>query len=162
MGFEGAVATSDSGHLQSAVCAEYPMIDGTHYAEMTLLKKGSLGGGVYMGVVGAGFDAASGRFASSSTDSWLFHTGGGRLLHAGSYSSWQGQPQPRVVQKGDVVGLLLDLGQRTLSVYLNSARLGVMVAPGMVGWDELSGPLRWVADVGYGSSVRIAAAHPPL
>jgi hypothetical protein len=34
------------------------------------------------------------------------------------------------VKEGDVVGLLLDLGQRTLSVYLKGSRRGVMVAPG--------------------------------
>jgi hypothetical protein len=60
-----------------------------------------------------------------------------------------------VIKQGDVVGLLLDLGQRTLSVYLNGARRGVMVAPGMKNERgeavaPLAGPLRWVVDVQYG------------
>jgi hypothetical protein len=65
-----------------------------------------------------------------------------------------------------VVGLLLDLGQRTLSVYLNGARRGVMVAPGMKNTRgeavaPLAGPLRWAVDVGNGASVRIERKPPP-
>jgi hypothetical protein len=65
-----------------------------------------------------------------------------------------------------VVGLLLDLGQRTLSVYLNGARRGVMVAPGMKNRNgdvvaTLVGPLRWVVDVHEGSSVRIERRPAP-
>eukprot|EP01046_Picozoa_sp_COSAG06_P053543 COSAG06_NODE_9285_length_1938_cov_355.874932_1_plen_104_part_00 len=72
------------------------------------------------------------------------------------------------IKQGDVVGLLLDFGQRTLSVYLNGARRGVMVAPGMKNaWGEavapLAGPLRWAVDVnvGYGGSVRIERRPAP-
>jgi len=64
-----------------------------------------------------------------------------------------------------VVGLLLDLGQRTLSVYLNGARRGVMVAPGMKDRGgavaPLAGPLRWAVDVGAGASVRIERRPAP-
>jgi hypothetical protein len=65
-----------------------------------------------------------------------------------------------------VVGLLLDLGQRTLSLYLNGARRGVMVAPGMKNENggavaSLAGPLRWAVDVSRGASVRIARRPAP-
>jgi hypothetical protein len=65
-----------------------------------------------------------------------------------------------------VVGLLLDLGQRTLSVYLNGARRGVMVAPGMKDTygqavAPLAGPLRWAVDLYFGASVRIERKPPP-
>eukprot|EP01046_Picozoa_sp_COSAG06_P091805 COSAG06_NODE_38073_length_427_cov_6.609756_1_plen_120_part_01 len=118
----GTVATRDGGY-QSAVCAEHPMVAGVHYVEMTLLEKGSFG--AYMGVVGQGFAAGGGQ-ASDSVEGWLLGTLGGYLFHASWLSVWDGKPQEDEIKQGDVVGLLLDLGQRTLSLYLNGARRGVM------------------------------------
>jgi len=140
------------------------MIAGAHYAEMTLLVKGGVG--AYMGVVGQGFDAAGSGEVQSSAEDWLLYTGGGYLVHAGSISKWEGMPYRGEIKQGDVVGLLLDLGQRTLSVYLNGARRGVMVAPGMKNRRDkavasLAGPLRWAVDVGYGTSVRIERRPAP-
>eukprot|EP01046_Picozoa_sp_COSAG06_P047980 COSAG06_NODE_7083_length_2640_cov_24.929555_2_plen_183_part_00 len=159
------MATNDDDGYQSAVCAEHPMVAGAHYVEMTLLEKGSYGI-AYMGVVGQGFDAAGGRAAYRSAEGWLLRTGYGDLCHAGRLSRWEGMPQPGEIKQGDVVGLLLDLGQRTLSVYLNGARRGVMVAPGMKNSDgdavaPLAGPLRWAVDVYAGASVRIERRPAP-
>ena len=156
------VATNYGDGFQSAVCAEHPMAEGAHYVEMTLLEKGQYG--AMMGVVGQGFDAAGGGMASDSAEGWLLGTGYGDLCHASEGSNWQGR---REIKQGDVVGLLLDLGQRTLSVYLNGARRGVMVAPGMKNERgeavaPLAGPLRWAVDVyGRGASVRIERKPPP-
>eukprot|EP01047_Picozoa_sp_COSAG01_P128604 COSAG01_NODE_57973_length_309_cov_0.542857_1_plen_103_part_11 len=100
------------GGYESAVCAEHPMAEGAHYVEMTLLEKGVYG--ARMGVVGQGFDAAGGGGAYQSADGWLLGTGSGSLWHAGNYSRWEGMPQEHEIKQGDVVGLLLDLGQRTL------------------------------------------------
>eukprot|EP01046_Picozoa_sp_COSAG06_P079503 COSAG06_NODE_26934_length_604_cov_1.570297_1_plen_72_part_10 len=69
---------------------------GLHYAEFTLLNRG-LFASAYIGVVEAGFDAAAGGTC-----------GYGNLCHAGLASNWEGKAR-------DTVGLLLDLGQRTLS-----------------------------------------------
>eukprot|EP01046_Picozoa_sp_COSAG06_P055108 COSAG06_NODE_10021_length_1766_cov_595.694661_1_plen_179_part_00 len=151
-----------SGYWQPAVCAEHQMVAGAHYVEMTLLKSSA----AMMGVVGQGFDAAGGGEASRSAEGWLLSTGIGCLSHAGKGSNWEGMPQDDEINPGDVVGLLLDLGQRTLSLYLNGARRGVMVAPGMKNWDgravaSLAGPLRWAVDVGGGASVRIARRPAP-
>jgi hypothetical protein len=159
----GTVATH-GGRYQSAVCAEHPMVAGAHYVEMTLLKKG--GHGAFLGVVGQGFDAAGGGAAYQSAEGWLLDTNNGNLVHAGRTSDWEGMPQMDEIKQGDVVGLLLDLGQRTLSVYLNGARRGVMVAPGMKNSGgeavaPLAGPLRWAVDVQYGVSVRIERKPPP-
>ena len=164
----GAVATKGYGGSgwQSAVCAEHLMAEGEHYVEMTLLEKG--GYGAWMGVVGQGFDAAGGGRAPMSAEGWLLGTGSGALYHAGTRSNWEGRPQHGEIMQRDVVGLLLDLGQRTLSVYLNGARRGVMVAPGMKDVDgravaPLAGPLVWAVDVSYGASVRIERKPlPPL
>jgi hypothetical protein len=159
----GTVATNADNVWQSAVCAEHPMAEGAHYVEMTLLEKGI---GAAMGVVGQGFDAAGGGMACTSAEGWLLDTSYGYLYHADRGSKWEGQPQDDEIKPGDVVGLLLDLGQRTLSVYLNGARRGVMVAPGMKDRDgeavaPLAGPLRWAVDVGFGASVRIERKPPP-
>eukprot|EP01046_Picozoa_sp_COSAG06_P022280 COSAG06_NODE_1719_length_8590_cov_18.960311_8_plen_205_part_00 len=161
----GAVATRDHNLMQSAVCAEHPMVAGAHYVEMTLLEKKGIGGAT-MGVVGQGFDAAGGGAAWQSAEGWLLSADYGNLYHAGEYSRWEGMPQVHEIKPGDVVGLLLDLGQRTLSLYLNGARRGVMVAPGMKNkWGEavasLAGPLRWAVDVGFGASVRIERRPAP-
>jgi hypothetical protein len=159
----GTVATIGSGY-QSAVCAEHPMVAGAHYVEMTLLEQGNHG--ALMGVVGQGFDAAGGGKACLSAEGWLLGTSGGYLGHASNGSKWEGMPQEGEIKAGDVVGLLLDLGQRTLSVYLNGARRGVMVAPGMKNRDggvvaSLAGPLRWAVDVWYDASVRIERRPVP-
>ena len=161
----GTVATADSFSWQSAVCAEHPMAEGAHYVEMTLLEKGSLYG-ARMGVAGQGFDAARGGEAFDSAEGWLLNTDTGYLFHAGMGSNWERRPRPDEIKQGDVVGLLLDLGQRTLSVYLNGARRGVMVAPGMKNWSggavaPLAGPLRWAVDVYGGASVRIERRPAP-
>eukprot|EP01046_Picozoa_sp_COSAG06_P043936 COSAG06_NODE_5838_length_3250_cov_27.950492_2_plen_159_part_00 len=138
------------------------MVAGAHYVEMTLLETGICGAN--MGVAGQGFDAAGG--GRNAYEGWLLYTGYGHLCHAGKCSKWEGSPQEGEIKQGDVVGLLLDLGQRTLSLYLNGARRGVMVAPGMKNTRgeavaPLAGPLRWAVDVGYGASVRIARRPAP-
>eukprot|EP01046_Picozoa_sp_COSAG06_P041698 COSAG06_NODE_5207_length_3639_cov_20.382486_1_plen_174_part_00 len=148
------------------------MVAGVHYVEMTLFK----GRGAAMGVVGQRFmrfGAAGGGEASNSVEGWLLDTCYGYLYHAGRGSKWEGMPQqdeissrPREIKQGDVVGLLLDLGQRTLSMYLNGAWRGVMVAPGMKNWHgeavaSLADPLRWAVDVEGGSSVRIERRPAP-
>jgi hypothetical protein len=149
---------------RSAVCAEHPMVAGAHYVEMTLLEEGRYGANV--GVVGQGFDAASGGTAGQSREGWLLGTEYGRLVHARRPSNWQGMPQYDKIKQGDVVGLLLDLGQRTLSVYLNGEWRGVMVAPGMKNRDgdataALAGQLRWGVDMYAGASVRIERRPAP-
>ena len=157
----GTVATKDGDSIQSAVCAEHPMAEGAHYVEMTLLERGRfLEEGANMGVVGQGFDAAGGGLAYESAEGWLLSTFFGDLCHAGEGSNWEGMPQDNEIKPGDVVGLLLDLGQRTLSVYLNGARRGVMVAPGMKDTRgeavaPLAGPLVWAVEMFNGASVRI-------
>ena len=63
-------------------------------------------------------------------------------------------------------GLLLDLDAATLTVWVNGERKGVMARPGMTNVHgepvgRLEGPLRWAADLCYGSSVAIGGPLPP-
>eukprot|EP01046_Picozoa_sp_COSAG06_P001669 COSAG06_NODE_56_length_27627_cov_106.527136_22_plen_168_part_00 len=161
------MATKNGYGVQFAVCAEHPMAEGVHYVEMTLLKQGRYYD-AQMGVVGQGFGGVGGGEANMSAEGWLLDTVSGSLIHASRGSNWVGMPQTKEIKEGDVIGLLLDLGQRTLSmsVYLNGARRGVMVAPGMKNTRgeavaPLAGPLRWAVDVGNGASVRIERKAPP-
>jgi hypothetical protein len=161
----------DGVHMPFAVCAEHPMADSAHFVEMTLLKHQAP---ACIGVVGQGFDAKafaqSRGEASSATESWLLRTNTGVLWHAGKSSDWEGKVKGGELKAGDVVGLLLDLGQRKLSVYVNGVWRGVMVAPGMKTYygevvAPLVGPLMWAVLVDSGdessTSVRIVCKPPP-
>ena len=62
-------------------------------------------------------------------------------------------------------GLLLDLDEATLTVWVNGERKGVMARPGMTDYlgepvARLEGPLRWAVDL-IGASVAIAGPFPP-
>ena len=110
--------------------------------------------------------SASGGSIDTPTPAWLLATCLGSLFcrhelaDAATNGDWEGRPSYGEIKQGDVIGLLLDLGQCTLSVRRNSSWRGVMVAPGMKDWDgaevpRLACPLRWAVSVGHGASVRI-------
>jgi len=77
------------------------------------------------------------------------------------------------VTRGDVVGLLLDFDARTVAVYKNGERTGLVVQPymfsvdhgklqrGSTGTDGEPVPLRWCADLNIRASVRIDGPKPP-
>ena len=160
---------------------------GTHYVDIAVLHNGNNCpyGGLSFGVVGPGFNNATGGEAWMSGEGWLRRTGihdgnpnpGWDSNWEGSFVEWEGLTQTDeddcvldVITAGDVVGLLLDLEQRTLSMYLNGARLGVIMAAGMKNQNgkevgPLTGPLRWAVSK-YGkmietSSLRIERKAPP-
>jgi hypothetical protein len=152
----GTVATNHNEQNQCTLCVGHSMVAGMQYAELTILKEGR--SGAYFGVSGGSID--------TPTPAWLLATCLGSLFcrhelaDAATNGDWEGRPSYGEIKQGDVIGLLLDLGQCTLSVRLNSSWRGVMVAPGMKDWDgaevpRLAGPLRWAVSVGHGASVRI-------
>ena len=69
--------------------------------------------------------------------------------------------------EGDVIGLLLDLTDASLTVYRNRQRLGAMVAPGQA--DQFGRPLppltrwplRWAVDLYDGAELALRAGPPP-
>eukprot|EP01046_Picozoa_sp_COSAG06_P020024 COSAG06_NODE_1449_length_9437_cov_292.962305_7_plen_177_part_00 len=139
------------------------MMAGTHYVEMIQEEEGRFQSQSFMGVVGQGIDVAdekAGEEALKSAESWLLMPYYGERFHAGKSSNWEGMPRAGKIDVGDTVGLLLDLEQRTLSIYLNGARLGVMVAPGTKNnagdaVAPLSGPLYWAVALAGGDSVGV-------
>ena len=175
----GTLATRPRGRyrgvFRSAVCAKHPMVAGTHYVEVTVVekahptaanaKRGPFGTD-RMGLVGEDFNAVGGGIATTSEDGWLLSTHLGAFVHDSQPGVWYGMVKVGDIKAGDVVGLLLDLEQRTLLVYLNGARCGVMVVPEMGDMDgkqvaTLVGPLRWAVDMGDGAKVRIERKPPP-
>jgi hypothetical protein len=81
-------------------------------------------------------------------DTWMLHTWKGFVQHAGVAMHWEGC---RGIMPGQNVGLLLDLDAGSLAVYLDGARLGLMVPSG------LHGPLVWAVDI-----CGCAMGTPPL
>jgi hypothetical protein len=78
--------------VQSAVCAEHPMVAGAHYVEMTLVEKSS--NSAYMGVVGQGFDAAGRGGARMSAEGWMLDPFDGTLSRHLT-TSWRAQVRTR-------------------------------------------------------------------
>ena len=168
------------------------MTAGVHFATFTIEKSGS---SMYIGVVrDRPEDEISRRDrtedAPDSPDmphDWLIEThpdrGSGKLECRNvndtptGRASWPGMMKRGDVKTGDVVGLLLDIEQGTLAVYLNGERRGLMVQPGMTmacrhvgGYRDatvrkpvpsLGRSLRWSVELGYGSTVRVNGPLPP-
>ena len=65
-------------------------------------------------------------------------------------------------EKGDKIGMLLDLDKGSLAVYRNDQRLGLIVPSG------LKGPLRWTVGVGNGcgapedQAISVSSKAPPV
>ena len=68
-------------------------------------------------------------------------------------AQWEGMQS---AEEGDVIGMLLDLDTRTMTVYKNSARLGVMVT-GFGGAEAVN----WAVNLGRNQSARIDRAEMP-
>ena len=123
----GTLATRPRGRyrgvFRSAVCAKHPMVAGTHYVEVTVVekahptaanaKRGPFGTD-RMGLVGEDFNAVGGGIATTSEDGWLLSTHLGAFVHDSQPGVWYGMVKVGDIKAGDVVGLLLDLEQRTL------------------------------------------------
>lgn len=62
---------------------------------------------------------------------------------------------------GSRVGLLLDLGEGSLTCYLNGRKLGSVIPEGTAG--ALSGPLVWMCElINEGDAVRIEKVPAPV
>lgn len=162
----GSVASYvGDGCYASAVCGDPLRYDrfstgsGQYFVEVTWLAAGS-GAVLCAGVAGASFDPTDRRecAAHTSTDAWMYDAGWcGYLWHteagvSATRTSWEGM---RAAKPGDRIGLLLDLSDNALSIFINGEELGVMVR-------GLKGPLHWVVDLaGVGTIVRITSAPMP-
>ena len=131
-----------------------------------------------VGVVGTGFDVATGDDVTASRQGWMFDTANGFIHHGMAeedrlgYSNsgkmscdWPGQPKLSEIKPGDTIGLMLDMDRHTMAVYHNSTRLlamqyGMMHEYG-IPCASLEEPLRWAVQSDCGSSIRIDGSKPP-
>ena len=80
------------------------MAAGVHCAHFTLRKAGKYGVlPRFVGVVGAGFDAARDQWAESSAEGWVLIPYNGSLYHDGKASDWAGRAAAAQLKRGDVV-----------------------------------------------------------
>ena len=104
-------------------------------------------------------------FLAQRSDDWVgnVNTCHFRSLALGSISwtNWDDEDHRHVgwegmegITTGDILGMLLNLDEGTLTVYKNNRRLGVMK-------DGLSGPYCWYAAVFQRGSVAIKRGEPP-
>jgi hypothetical protein len=137
----GTVGDARVSGWQAAVC-DQPMTAGRHYAEFTVEELGV--GMLLFGVVGSTFDATNdeendddndGGFGNGSKESWMLSTSG-VLFHASRRIAWGDfeaftplNPLMTPLEDGSVIGLELDLEQRTLAVWQDGERKGLRVWP---------------------------------
>jgi len=167
------VTVSDTTLLQPGIC-NHKMRAGKHYAKFVIAGIGILRLGVMRpqkGLNKRGYDqlfAFSGynsvnqerneRWGDSNVDACTYNSNNGECKcinwqEGGSiYTEWEGMEESR---SGDVIGLLLDLDEGSLTVFKNERRLGVMK-------DRLSGEYCWmVLFHTQNCSVRIERAQLP-
>jgi hypothetical protein len=158
----GSPRAGGVAHLaKTAVCAGGPaMVAGIHYAEFTTEFAGSASSHC-VGVVHAAFQSSE-QPAHASSQAWMLNTRNDGLAQGTQptvfgpseqmlvYPQWKRRGEG--FQPGDVIGLLLDIERRTLTVFQNGNRLGLLVYPGIsheygmqVG--QLAAPLHWAVDI---------------
>jgi hypothetical protein len=134
---------------------------GLHYAQFTTTVGDSAHFGVAHWLRGPGYmrtlqlSQCDCFYATSSGQRVVAAFSADRALRSnGERHEWEGMQS---AQPGDRIGLLLDLDQRTMTVYKNDERLGVMMGP-----SGLSGAYCWAARlIRRDSSVRIEPAPLP-
>ncbi len=130
-------------------CAAGPALGpaGVHWAEFV-----NESGGLYMycGLILDGWDVAGGSNAFNVDGHCFFGTLNGARW-PGDHMDWPGRQPARA--KGDRIGMRLDLGAGSLTVFKNGALLGVMQGAGLEGR-----AYRWAVSLAFkGDSMRLAA-----
>ena len=160
VGSETVSGQGKDGGTQPAVCDCAPMRDGVHYAEFT--DNGPTTN-LYIGVVDGRFDPSASTAQSRRPahqdqvgSTWMLNFSSGHLCHAGPSPmaairrieqnlddcGFYHQPGCFNNGQGEPVGLLLDLNQGSMTVYVNGRRIREAVPSG-----SLVGPLYWAADI---------------
>ena len=146
----GAVATNGAtDYSWCAAASTVGMRSRLHYAQYTVLQ-----GGIYFGVIRAGWVEGWGnaRFVDGHC---FYNTASGHRArrYPGYYPNWEGA---QTANRGDRIGMLLDLEQGSMTVWKNDEKLGVMQAEG------LRDPFCWAVTLfQQGDSARIQSARAP-
>jgi hypothetical protein len=145
----GSVVTKTNGAANVQLCAaasKVVMRAGRHYAQFTVVS----GDSMFFGVIQPGWDVKGENHAPYVDGHCFYRTYGGWRMPG--YHNWEGIQNAR--EEGDRIGMLLDLDQGTMTVYLNDERLGVMAT-------GLSGEYSWAASMHQCSSARIRIDKAP-
>ncbi len=146
---EGAVVTKTDGGYGFR-CAAGPALGpaGVHWAEF--VNESGSGSIMLCGLILDGWDVAGGSDADEVDGHCFFGTHTGNRM-PGGHKDWPGRQPAKV--KGDRIGMRLDLGAGSLTVFKNGALLGVMQGSGLEGR-----AYRWAVSLGdKGCSMRLAA-----
>jgi hypothetical protein len=121
----GAVArrSKAEAHTGRTAVTNTTMRAGRHFAQVVL--DGLLMG---FGIFRPWMDVENGKDLFAADGNCVLHTASGRYFPG--FRSWKGMCS---LEAGDVIGLLLDLDQGSLTVYRNGERVGIMVAEGLAG-----------------------------
>lgn len=124
----GAVArrTKAEAHSGRTAVSNATMRAGRHFAQVVL--DGLLMG---FGIFRPWMDVEGGKDLFNVDGNCVLHTASGRYFPG--FRTWPGRWKPGSLEAGDLIGLLLDLDQGSLTVYKNGERIGIMVAEGLAG-----------------------------
>ena len=142
------------------------MTSGRHFCEFVLVKTKR---DHIVGLARPNFKPSGDGGAASASASirkgkglgWGIRTHTRALTHMGRSRAWEGQIK---MPQGSRVGLLLDLGEGSLTCYLNGRKLGTVVHAGIDGaTSSLQGPLVWMCELmSEGDAVRIEKVQAPV
>lgn len=176
----GAVATKTS-HLESlelemAISNCAVMSEGQHYCEFKLLPGcptrddyDRAEAGCVVGIVSKdgthpqwGFRVTDSNIAVPTTAQGGVPSSFELLASDVSlgFASWYGAPSPydeQLANCGDTVGLLLDLDEGSLALYVNGRRIGFLIPFGL---RDVT-PFRWGVDLSKSMAVRMQVLPPP-
>ena len=152
VGTAGAVVTKTTDPFDDDLalrCAAGPALGpaGVHWAEFV---NNESGGRMFCGLILDGWDVV-GRMDAFRVDGHCFFDMGSGSRYPGYHTDWPGIQPAKA--KGDRIGMRLDLGAGSLTVFKNGALLGVMQGSGLEGR-----AYRWaVSLLSKGRSMRLAA-----
>ena len=158
----------------TAVSSGYVMSSGAHFAQFQITGSPTIGVVRPMPDLDAGayknrrfhwlIGDLSPIFLAQKSDDWgdgNVHACGYSGGNGGSWTNWDDEKHWHLnwdgkedCKTGDILGMLLNLDDGTLTVYKNNRRLGVMK-------DGLSGPYCWYAEVTRDYTVTIKRGTPP-
>jgi hypothetical protein len=129
---DGAVATNvyddddlddlvTSGIADTLVTSGVELTVGKHYWEVEILNDGN--GPVYIGVTRPNLDLDGDYAVRESADGWFISTYEGRL-YGNDKGDEGGDDEPGDIDKGDRVGVLLDLDEGSLRFFKNDVQHG--------------------------------------
>lgn len=123
-GGQVAIRSKAEAHSGRAAVCKATMRSGRHYAQVVVLDGLLMGFGIYR----PWMDIEGGKDLFNVSGNCVLHTASGRYFPG--FRAWDGMCP---MEAGDLIGLLLDLDQGSLTAYKNGKRMGIIVPEGLSG-----------------------------